>query len=78
MVKNKWAVFDTIAIIAVVTGSAVCLWEILTSGIMLPLLFIILGSYSVLFLIAQLFEWRLRVNTKSKKNKKRKQGTPLV
>lgn len=75
MVKNKWAVFDTLAIGAIVVGSAVCLWEIVTSGIMFPLLVIILGSYSVLFLIAQLFEWRLRANTRGKRRKTR---TPLL
>lgn len=71
MVKNKWAVFDTLAIIAVAVGSAVCLWEIVTSGIMFPLLVIILGSYSVLFLIAQLFEWRVRANSGGRRRKTR-------
>lgn len=75
MVKNKWAVFDTIAIIAIVTGAGVCLYEILVSGIAVPLLVIILGSWSVLFLIAELFEWRVRVNSTGKKRKHR---TPLV
>lgn len=75
MVKNKVAVFDTLAIIAIVIGAGVCLYEILTSGIAFPLLVVILGSYSVLFLIAQLFEWRVRVNNQPKRRKHR---TPLV
>lgn len=63
MKSNVWALWDTLAIIAIVIGCIVGLYEILISGIAFPLLVIILGSYSLLFLIAQLFEWRLRANS---------------